>query len=156
MELNGDRVRAHTAAEVLRRIDGATTERLKHYAAADGPAVERRLRELDQEWDTDRAIELEASAMAITGLLLGMLVRRSLLAIPAVVGGAVLLHALTGRYPLLPAFRRMGVRTGREIEAERYALKALRGDFSDMPAQAGDAAEAGIAVPTPSAGMARL
>ena len=31
--------------------------------------------------------------------------------------------------PLHPVFRRLGIRTQREIELERYALKALRGDF---------------------------
>jgi hypothetical protein len=30
----------------------------------------------------------------------------------------------------MPLFRRFGVRTSREIERERYALKALRGDFA--------------------------
>ena len=50
-------------------------------------------------------------------------------AIPAFVGGALVLHAVTGRYPLMPVLRRLGVRTSREIARERYALKALRGDF---------------------------
>jgi hypothetical protein len=31
--------------------------------------------------------------------------------------------------PPLPVFRRLGVRRSSEIEQERYALKALRGDF---------------------------
>lgn len=42
----------------------------------------------------------------------------------------LLLHGVHGWYPLLPVFRRMGLRTRREIAAERYALKALRGDFN--------------------------
>jgi hypothetical protein len=36
---------------------------------------------------------------------------------------------VSGWYPLMPLFRRLGIRTAREIERERYALKALRGDF---------------------------
>jgi hypothetical protein len=48
------------------------------------------------------------------------------------VGAAVFLHATAGGYPLLPLFRRLGLRTSREIARERYALKALRGDFHDM------------------------
>lgn len=28
-------------------------------------------------------------------------------------------------------FRRLGIRTRREIEVEKYALKALRGDFDE-------------------------
>jgi len=41
-------------------------------------------------------------------------------------------HATQGWCPPIPVFRRMGVRTRREINRERYALKALRGDF-DAP-----------------------
>jgi hypothetical protein len=37
-------------------------------------------------------------------------------------------------HPPIPLFRRLGVRTAREIERERYAIKALRGDFDDIPA----------------------
>jgi hypothetical protein len=153
--MNGDRVRARTAAEVLRRIDGATADRLADYANADAQAVERRLQELDREWDTDRIIEVEASAMALTGLVIGTFFRRSFLAIPAVVGGAVFLHAMTGFYPLLPLFRRLGVRSPREIERERYALKALRGDFGEAR-QHGSSESVTAAVPPPTDSVPRL
>jgi hypothetical protein len=131
MSLNEDRVRRHTAKSVLRRIDDETASSLEHYASAPPEEVNRRLDELDREWDTDRAIELEASLMGLFGLALGAL-RPVLLTFPVFVGSAVLVHALTGRYPLLPLFRRIGLRTAREINRERYALKALRGDFADM------------------------
>ena len=131
MNDHADRVRRHTAAEVLRRIDDDTVERLA--AAATTPAAtERRLHELDREWDTDRAVEAEAAAMGLLGLALGAFGRKALLAMPAVVAGAVLVQALTGRYPWMPVFRRLGLRSAREIARERYALKALRGDFAVM------------------------
>ena len=43
--------------------------------------------------------------------------------------GFLLQHALQGWCPPVPVFRRLGVRTTAEIDRERYALKALRGDF---------------------------
>jgi hypothetical protein len=43
-------------------------------------------------------------------------------------------HALQGWCPPLPILRRHGVRAAREIERERYAIKALRGDFDSIPA----------------------
>ena len=49
-----------------------------------------------------------------------------------VVGGFLLQHAVQGWCPPLPIFRRGGVRTQAEIEQERYALKAIRGDFEQM------------------------
>ncbi|CAG0944191.1 hypothetical protein GPROT2_02466 [Gammaproteobacteria bacterium] len=132
MKTEADRVRRHTAQAVLRRIDDGTAARLLA-CAEDGPeAASRRLAELDREWDTDRVIETEAATTALIGLALGTFVDRRLLALPAVVASAVLLHALTGRYPLLPLLRRLGIRSSREIARERYALKALRGDFADL------------------------
>jgi hypothetical protein len=38
-------------------------------------------------------------------------------------------HALQGWCPPVPVLRRLGFRTMREIDTERYALKAIRGDF---------------------------
>jgi hypothetical protein len=34
--------------------------------------------------------------------------------------------------------RRLGIRSAREIERERYALKALRGDFAGMEQETAD------------------
>ena len=126
-----DRVRRHTAAAVLRSIDSVTVASLSDCAGAPAE-TDRRLKELDEEWDIDRALETEAATMGLIGLALGAFVRKQLLALPAIVAAAVLLQATTGRYPLMPLFRRLGLRTSKEIARERYALKALRGDFAGM------------------------
>lgn len=130
--LHGDRIRTHTPPAVLRQIDEDTAARLQDYTDGNPDHIRRRLDELDREWDTDRTIELEAAATGLVGLALGVFLRRAFLVVPAFVGGALLTHALTGWYPLLPLFRRLGVRSAREIARERYALKALRGDFSEI------------------------
>jgi hypothetical protein len=46
-------------------------------------------------------------------------------------------HALRGWCPPVSALRRLGFRTAKEIDEERYALKILRGDFEGV----GDRAE---------------
>lgn len=127
-----DRIRQHTRPSVRTRIDDSTRSQLLRYEAADARVIADRLEELDREWDTDRTIELEASVTGLLGVALGAFVRSGFLVIPAVVGGALLMHAVTGRYPLMPVLRRMGLRTSREIARERYALKALRGDFQGL------------------------
>lgn len=127
--LDTDRVRTHTAEAVLRRIDDRTVRSVSDYADADPGVISRRLDELDREWDSDRLIEAEASATGLAGLALGVLAAPALLGVTAFAAGAVFMHALGGWYPLMPLFRRLGVRSGREIARERYALKALRGDF---------------------------
>lgn len=145
MNDQADRIRRHTAAEVLRRIDDVTVTSLSRCAGSPGE-VGRRLKALDEEWDTDRALEIEAATMGLVGLTLGTLLHKRLLALPAVVATAVLMEAITGRYPLMPLFRRLGLRTSKEIARERYALKALRGDFAGMEtARAAEAALAGEA-----------
>lgn len=70
---------------------------------------------------------------------------RRLLLVPAVVLGFLAQQALQGWCPPVPVFRRLGFRTRREIDAEKDALKALRGDFqtvSRAPEQDGRATAA--------------
>jgi len=49
--------------------------------------------------------------------------------LPALVTGFLFQHAVQGWCPPVPVLRRLGFRTSYEIEEERQALKALRGDF---------------------------
>lgn len=132
MERSSDRARRHTARSVLRRIDNDTLDHLMEVGQKPETAS-RRLEALDREWELDRTVEAEAAAMGLIGLALGAFVRPAFLAMPATVGAAVFLFGTRGIYPLLPIFRRLGIRTSREIERERYAIKALRGDFDAMP-----------------------
>ena len=107
MALEDDRVRKHTAEAVLARIDSGTYQVLLEHAQSDKVKTERRVKELDEEWDTDRTIETEAALMAFTGLALGAVVHRKFFALPGVVASMLFLHATTGWYPLLPLFRRL-------------------------------------------------
>lgn len=138
MERSPDRARHHTARSVLRRIDDETFDHLMEVEQKPDSARQR-LEALDREWDIDRTIEAEAATMGLIGLTLGALVRPAFLAMPATVGAAVFLFGTRGIYPLLPIFRRLGIRTAREIERERYAVKTLRGDF-DSPSRSGQPA----------------
>jgi hypothetical protein len=127
------RVPMNTDAEVNERVRRETERRIAYYAAHP-ELIDGRLAELDREWDVERLIETEAPSMSIMGLLLSITVSRKWLVIPLFAQSMVFLHAVQGWYPLLPLFRRMGVRTEREIAIERYALKALRGDFEEVAA----------------------
>lgn len=131
------RVVQHTSDEVNRRIHSETERRLQYFA--DHPAeIDDRLRALDKEWDIERVLELGSSTLTLTGLALALGVNRKWLLLSLAVQGFFVQHALQGWCPPLPVFRRLGVRTPYEIEEERYALKALRGDFEN--ASSADAA----------------
>jgi hypothetical protein len=124
-----DRVRSNTAPEINRRIDDQTRHNLRLYANADKELIARRLEELDREWDMERTLEANAAGISLVGLALSVVGGRKWLLFPAVVGSFLMLHAIQGWCPPVPIFRRRGVRTRKEIERERNALKLLRGDL---------------------------
>ncbi|HLU07215.1 MAG TPA: hypothetical protein VKZ91_11720 [Woeseiaceae bacterium] len=125
------RVANATAHEINERIRREILHSVAGCAADGAAAIQRRLDELDAEWDTERMLEANASALVLAGLGLGASVDRKFYLLSAVVASFLLQHALQGWCPPLPVLRRLGVRTQAEIEMERYALKALRGDFRE-------------------------
>jgi hypothetical protein len=127
------RVPDHIAEHVNEQIRRRMEEHVARLAAAGPEAVTRRLEELDREWDIERTLEANAATLTAVGSALTLLVDRRFAVIPLVVGGFLLQHAVQGWCPPLPIFRRYGFRTQGEIEQERYALKALRGDFNRVP-----------------------
>lgn len=126
------RVPAHTAARINERIQHEIDDSVLYYSEHPHQ-IEERLEELDREWDIERTLEANAASITLLGLGLGMAVDRRFLWLPVAVSSFLLQHALQGWCPPVPLFRRLGVRTAAEIDQERYALKALRGDFAHLP-----------------------
>jgi hypothetical protein len=123
---------------VNQAIRRKTEENVARYAAQGREAIEKRLAELDREWDIERALEANASMVALLGLGLGAFVHRRWFVLPAIVASFLFQHALQGWCPPVPVLRRLGMRTSTEIDYERYALKALRGDFEGFRSLRGD------------------
>jgi hypothetical protein len=97
---------------------------------AQGPdAISRRIEELDREWDIERALEANAATASLIGLALAAKFGRRWLVLPMAVAGFLLQHALQGWCPPVPIMRKLGFRTATEINAEKTALRILRGDF---------------------------
>jgi hypothetical protein len=132
------RVSENTEERINERIREETECNLAQILSASPAAVESRLAELEREWDVERILEMNASALALTGVILGLTVSRKWLVVPAIVTGFLLQHALQGWCPPIPLLRRLRVRTETEIAQERYALKALRGDFEGIRGEGGD------------------
>jgi hypothetical protein len=97
-------------------------------------SIDERLSRLEYEWDIDRIYEITIGLICIAGLVLGLTVDLWWLALPAFGAVSLLTHGLFGWSVFLLLFRALGVRTGTEIAYERYALKALRGDFHQIAA----------------------
>lgn len=130
---DSDHVRARGSQLVNNRIDRETLQRLRRYADGDRSEIAPRMETLDREWDIERTLELNAGILGVAGLALGAARDRRWLVVPAIVFAFLALHALRGWCPPVPVLRRMGVRTRREIEREKYALKGMRGDFEGAP-----------------------
>lgn len=133
------RVPAATAPDINRRIARRTADSVRHYAEHP-QEISRRLAKLDEEWDIERALETIAAGLAFTGSVLAAR-RRGWLILPTLATGFLLQHALKGARSPLPVLRRLGYRTRQEIDEERYALKALRGDFGPIGPGAGDCSD---------------
>jgi hypothetical protein len=126
-----NRVPENTSDSVNEEIQRQIEERVRYYAGHPKKIV-RRLRELDEEWDIERAIEANAAAIGFSGIVLGATVDRRWLTLPALVTAFLFQHAVQGWCPPVPVLRRLGFRTAHEIERERNALKALRGDYAEV------------------------
>jgi hypothetical protein len=128
------RVPQHTNRASNDRIARHTEANLAHFAA-NPQSIDGRLRQLDREWDIERVLEANAATVSLFGLALGRFVNRTWFLLPAAVAGFLLQHAVQGWCPPVGLFRRLGVRTQREIDEERYALKVMRGDFASDSSQ---------------------
>jgi hypothetical protein len=126
-----ERVPRHTPASLNRAIDSGINRSLRHHAAHP-ERIDERLAELDREWDIERTLEANAATLAFTGVVLGATVDKRWLALPALVTALLFQHAVQGWCPPVPLLRKLGYRTMREIDTERFALKAVRGDFGPL------------------------
>jgi hypothetical protein len=124
-----DRVRANTSPDSNQRIEDELRRRIVSYASKSPEEISARIEELDKEWDIERWLECNASAIAFTGIVLSVARGKRWLLLPAFVLPMLFYHAVQGWCPPIPLLRRLGVRTQQEIDAEKYALRLLRGDF---------------------------
>jgi hypothetical protein len=134
LDRHGDRVREHSAQHVNRRIARDIEISVQHHTREGRDSVQRRLAELDSEWDIDRV--LMANLAVVGGATYGIGLARyahgswwsgrrtGLLYVVGVQLGFLLMHASIGWCPPAAVFRRLGVRTKSEIELERSMLEA--------------------------------
>jgi hypothetical protein len=131
-EAETDRVRRRTSPEILEKLDRELERNLRFYAGRSEAEIAQRIAELEKEWSIERYLNTNASALALTGAVLGLTVSRKWLLLSAVVGGFLLKHAVSGWCPPVPLLRRLGIKTRSELDREKFALKAIRGDFKNL------------------------
>lgn len=127
-----DRVRANSTDEINARLDREAEQRVAAYRVASEADLSARIEELNREWDMERLLQLNAASFAMLGALLARLHSRWWLLLTLLVTTFLIQHAVQGWCPPLVIFRRLGVRTRKEIDREKMALMALRGDFAGL------------------------
>lgn len=137
--VNSKRVSDNTPEFINLRIREATHANIVRAARGGPAAISRRLQELDREWDIERYLETMAPSLTLFGLGMSLISSRKWLFVPFAVQTFFLEHAIQGWCPPLPMLRYLGVRTAGEIHEERNALKALRGDYKNVPTKGRDA-----------------
>ena len=127
------RVQRHTASRLNDRIRNEMESRVSALKSDDRTAlVDRRLAELDREWDIERVLKMNFAILSLVGLAMTAGKSRRWLLLALGVPAFMIQHSLQGWCPPLPILRRLGFRTSKEINEERFALKSLRGDFDHV------------------------
>lgn len=145
LEQRRDRVREHTPARVNRRID-LTAQASADLTIRQGRnQIVRRLAELDDEWDVDRALMANFALAGGTALAAGLHRYthpplfgprpKGFLYLVGAQMAFLMLHATVGWCPPVSLFRRLGYRTRSEIDTERELLsRALDEGHPQQPA----------------------
>lgn len=134
MKNNNDdkqRVRKNTPDKYNEEIDAMTLDNIKKYSVTP-EVITYRLKKLDKEWGIERWLELNMSVISLIGITLALTVSPYWIILTCIVLLFFIQHAVQGWCPPLPIFRANKVRTRAEIDKEKYALKAIRGDFKGM------------------------
>ncbi|MCM2349295.1 MAG: hypothetical protein NDI69_04685 [Bacteriovoracaceae bacterium] len=115
----------------LEKIKITTFDTVQTYGR-NRESIDLRLKELSKEWDIERLLEVIVASTALSGIFFAYIFSPYWLFLSVIVMAFLLLHGIQGQNPALPVFRKWGKRTYREIEQERHALKALRGDYASL------------------------
>ncbi len=127
-----DRIRDRTPASVLAKIDGNTASTVFRIARQGPDAIRQRIEEIDREWDLERMLAVGFAVMPLV-VEIGRHLRLRWNLLARGLQLAQITHALIGWSPQATLLRRLGVRTQKEIDAERAALVELYRLISDSP-----------------------
>lgn len=107
-------------------------------AAARGSAA--RLRQLDQELDQEQVLQIGAAALGFLGAMLSVTVSVVFAVLPVLAFAMLGQFAFQGWSPALIPLQRLGLRSSRDIDGERYALAATL-EEPPLPAAHAEAAD---------------
>jgi hypothetical protein len=112
-------------------IDEKIKEDIRKYVEQGTGAIDSRIREIDHKWDIDHTAQINAALLILGGFLLYKNNKRwATLSIFAT--AIIAQHIIMGSCFPVKLLRMFGMRSRKELEKEKFALKALRGDFDNI------------------------
>jgi hypothetical protein len=127
-----NRVRENTPDKRNEKIDQKILDKIRQYKGSSRELIDERINKLRKEWDIERALTVNASTLAMAGLLMGTFSKKRWYLLSGFAVTFLLQYAVQGWCPPVSLLRSMGIRTRREIDEEIYAMKELRGDFDHI------------------------
>jgi len=83
-----------------------------------------RLRQIERELDQEQALQIGAAGLGFLGVVLCLSVNPIFALLPAIAFAALGQYAIQGWCPPMALLARLGLRSSKEIDSERYALAA--------------------------------
>jgi hypothetical protein len=108
-------------------------DRLADYAVKGVDAINDRLCEIEGEWTAGRMVKATTGLAIVVGFALTAMLDPIWMLLPAIAGAFLLQYLFFRQSPLTDIFHGLGFRSGHDIDAERLALRTLRGDFRHLP-----------------------
>jgi hypothetical protein len=109
-----------------------TLDNIRFYGSLGREGIDERIRALEDEWDVERAVTVALSGAGVAGLVVGLLGSRVWRLLAWIALPLLFLFGQDKWKPSEGILKSLGLRSRREIQDEKYALKALRGDFRDV------------------------
>jgi len=115
-----------------KEVDRETARSIHFYATRPAQLLSKRIEELADETPLETFVFRGGAILSIAAITLLLLKGRTRAAWAFIVAVAALQlqYSSQGRNGLTDLLRRRGYRSRREIQAEKYSLRALRGDFA--------------------------
>ncbi|WP_018930909.1 YgaP family membrane protein [Gracilibacillus lacisalsi] len=120
-----ERVQLNTSPLVNKKITHKTELNISKYLNEDNQEILKRLKSIEQEWDTERILETSAASFILLGTYLVIKRNQKWHLFSGFISFFLLQHSLQGWCPPLPLIRKLGVRTANEINEERNALNSI-------------------------------
>ena len=120
-----------TATQTAGR-ENHTLDNIRFYGSLGREGIDERIRALEDEWDVERAVMVGLSGAGVAGLIVGLVGSRVWRLLAWIALPLLFLFAQDKWKPSNGILKSLGLRSRKDILEEKYALKALRGDFRNV------------------------